>query len=158
MGSALQSRGRAGRVALIAAFGVAAATSGCTPDLEFDNVVPVVTAVGPIGLVGQDTVRMHLWVQDYEADPVDVAVTWEAQGAEAKAIVTAPGGHGLVGLTSDPEWPGMEHVIMWDVTGVPRETPLRIAITPDDRRAGAGDPVTTEPFTLSAGVAEPITF
>lgn len=139
-------RVRAGALTLLAL-----AAGGCAEPLLFDNVVPVVTGLGPVVPDGEGRARVSLWVQDWDGDPVDVALVYEVQGQGEKALVPAPGGHGDVGLSSDPEWPGREHVFLWDLTDVPAGAQLRLRATPDDRLAGTGDTLETPAFDIAVG-------
>lgn len=134
----------------------AVSLGACNEPLLFDNVVPVVTGLGPVVPMGPDTARITLWVQDWEGDPVDLELVFVVPGQEPKPLVAVPGGHGDVGLTSAKEWPGREHVFFWDTTGIAPSTKLRVRVTPDDLRAGAGDPLETTEFTLEVGLPAPV--
>lgn len=153
MGRPVQSHRGVRRVragALIALVGGLALT-GCTEPLLFDNVVPVVTGLGPVVPDGVGRMRVSLWVQDWEQDPVDVELVYEISGKGEKPLVSAPGGHGDVGLSSAADWPGREHVFIWDVSDLPAGAKVRLRVTPDDLRAGAGDPLQTPEFDVGVG-------
>lgn len=135
---------------------VAVSVGGCTEPLLFDNVVPVITGLGPVVQDGPDRVRVSLWVQDWERDPVDVELVYIESGKGPKALAPAVGGHGDVGLTSETDWPGKEHVFVWDTSGLPASMKLRLRVTPDDGRAGEGDPLETPEFELGVGLSAPV--
>jgi len=51
--------------------------------------------------------RVGVWVQDLEGDPVDLVVT-DGSGNEVPEVL----GHGAVGLTSEPGLPGAAHELI----------------------------------------------
>lgn len=158
MGSAVQSRARVrriGGVTLLLALLPLGLTAGCTSALELDDVVPRITGLGPVTEAEPDRASVYLWVQDFDSDPVDVQVLYEVSGGKPIPIEIAAGGHGLVGLSSDREWPGQEHLIIWDTTGIAKDAKIRLSVIPDDRVAGRGDTLRTPEFTLAAGLEEP---
>lgn len=156
MGRSLQSIGRVRRGAQLALTLLAVSFGGCTDPLLFDNVVPVITALGPVVQDGPDRVRISLWLQDWERDPVDVELVYIEAGKAPKPLVQALGGHGDAGLTSEKDWPGMEHVFVWDTSGLPPTAKLRLRVTPDDARAGEGDALETPEFELGVGLPTPV--
>ncbi len=78
---------------------------GCDNETRYDNSCPRINHVGEAYWDGQ-TLHLGLWVQDLEADPVDLMVTDDA-GAEVDGVQ----GHGTVGLSSAMEYPGLPHVL-----------------------------------------------
>ena len=129
----------------------------CTSAVEFHNVQPRLTWAAvdpPEGEVAQLTV----WVSDHEGDVVDLDIRWQAAGGDPAPIVLAPGGHGVVGLTTDlalfdPN--GQPHAILWDTTDVP-EGPISLRLVADDGSSGATLAVRTPTFTLVEGSPEPV--
>jgi hypothetical protein len=132
------------------------AAPGCTYEVSFHNVQPRVTwlAVAP---AVDDVVAMHVWVRDHEGDPVDLAVDWSADGGEAQGITLAPGGHGLVGLTTaDPtgDVDGVAHLILWDVSDVSGAS-LVLDVQADDRVSSPTAVHRSPAFTLVDGLTMP---
>jgi hypothetical protein len=136
--------------------------AGCAAKVRILNAVPRLTWVA-VAPVVDGVVEITLWVSDVDGDPVDVDARWDvdprAAGALGEPLVMAPGGHGLVGLTTERgifDANGEVHVVRWDVTGVTAGTPIRLHLLPDDLDAGPGQAVRTPPFTLTVGLPEPV--
>ena len=102
---------------------IAAVVSGllsCDIEVEIDDVVPRVTwfSAEP---VAEGVIEMTVWVYDLERKPVDLSVTWSLDDISQGAITLAPGGHGLLGLTTDgtpltdgrPSVDGQPHLLRW---------------------------------------------
>ncbi|MEZ4265005.1 MAG: hypothetical protein R3F39_01410 [Myxococcota bacterium] len=142
---------------------VALATlAGCADKVTILNVVPRLTWVAVAPPV-DGVVEITVWVSDTDGDPVDVDARWaedpKGAGVRGDSLRMAPGGHGLVGLTTegglfDPN--GEAHVVRWDVSDVNPQGPIRLHFVPDDLDAGVGQAVRTPPFTLSEGIPAPV--
>jgi hypothetical protein len=139
-----------------------ATLAGCADKVRILNVVPRLTWVAVAPAV-DGVVEITVWVSDADGDPVDVDARWASDPAPAgvlgETLVMAPGGHGLVGLTTedgifDPN--GEVHVVRWDVSDVNPAGAIRLHFVPDDLDAGPGQAVRTPAFTLSAGIPEPV--
>jgi len=76
---------------------------GCGAADELLNSCPRVTGVRVVGWDGAE-LRVGVWVQDLEEDPVDLVVT-DGTGKEVTDVL----GHGAVGLSSGAELPGAAH-------------------------------------------------
>lgn len=152
-------------VRLVGLIGSIVIAAACNEEFDFKNTQPVISAVGPVTMTTSTEARIHLWVVDYEGDPVDVDIqvgldgnTWRSLNAQEVS------GHGLLGLTSDPEFPGREHVVTWhtDISadlgfGLDPTVEVRIRVVPDDRRSGGGILLTSPGFKLVDGLTEPYT-
>jgi len=147
-------------LAIIVAAAVSALMS-CDVEVEIDDVVPRVTwfSAEP---VADGVIEMTVWVYDLERKPVDLTVNWSLDDVSQGAIVLAPGGHGLLGLTTDgtpltqgrPSVDGQAHLLRWALdSSVPSDAAITLAFTPDDRVAGPGATVNTPTFTPASGVA-----
>ncbi len=136
------------------------AFGGCDEELVLANALPRVTWVD-VAPAEDGVAAITVWVRDLEGDPVSLDVTWSAPGGAPTPIAIAPGGHGLVGLTTlegagDPN--GQPHLISWDVTAVP-EGQVTLTFVADDSAAGrtrassdvAATTVSTPAFPLSTG-------
>lgn len=138
------------------------ALAGCADKVTILNVVPRVTWVAVAPAV-DGVAEITVWVSDADGEPVDLDARWATDprgaGVRGDTLVMAPGGHGLVGLTTeeglfDPN--GAAHVVRWDVRDVDPTGPIRLHFIPDDLEAGPGPAVRTPPFTLSVGIPEPV--
>lgn len=137
----------------------------CNEQFDFKNTQPVVSAIGPVGMTDANDARIHLWIVDYEGDPVDVDIQISVDGGQWQSLTAEEiSGHGLLGLTSDTVFPGQEHVVTWHTnvsSDLGREfdvaQELRLRIVPDDRRSGGGVLLTTPSFKLIDGLSEPYT-
>ena len=76
------------------------ALAGCDLEVEIKNATPRVTWVAAAP-AADGVVDVTLWVYDLDQDPVDLTVTWSRDGVDQGPIALAPGGHGVVGLTTD---------------------------------------------------------
>ena len=85
---------------------LAIATAGCGNEPGMDNACPRIVGTGSVEWIGDD-LRMGIWIQDLEEDPVDLLVT-TSEGEEVEDI----GGHGVVGLTSSADLPGTPHELL----------------------------------------------
>lgn len=138
---------------------LAAAAGGCDDGVAVRNAAPAATwlAVQP---PEEGVAETTLWVFDRDGDPVDVSMRWRREGTEeGTPVALAPGGHGLVGLTTRvgtvrPQ--GEPHHVRWRVDEVPQDATIRLIVEPDDREAGAGRTVRTPPFTLAEGLPEAV--
>jgi hypothetical protein len=88
-------------VALALVFGA----GGCDSETEYDNSCPRINHVGEAHWDGE-TLQLGVWLQDLEADPVDLLVTDGAGGLVEDVL-----GHGVIGLSSSKEYPGQPHVL-----------------------------------------------
>jgi hypothetical protein len=137
------------RIALIST--VLLLVVGCDPGINVLNVQPVVTAIGPVTMDG-DEVTVVFWAYDYEENSVDAEVNVEAGGQTNPVVVT--GGHGLNGLTTSREDTGRAHILVFKPTGDPSES-VTLHITLTDDNGGRSDTAQLS-FTPSAGLAEPV--
>ena len=134
---------------------VASLCAACDSAPEFRNVQPRVTWVA-VGPPEQGVARITVWISDRDGDPVDLEVSWEAPGGSAQPITLGPGGHGVVGLTTDLavfDPAGQPHEIMWDVTGVP-EGAAQLRFVAEDGQTGRTAPVVSPVFLLPEGLSE----
>lgn len=88
-----------------AALALTMALGGCDGATQYDNSCPRINHVGEAYWDG-DTLHLGIWLQDLEADPVDLLVTDGSGGAVVDVF-----GHGAVGLSSGAEYPGQAHVL-----------------------------------------------
>jgi len=134
---------------------IAASAPSCESIVEVDNSAPRVTWVAvapPVDGVADITV----WISDIEGDPVSLELTWRSAGQSSAGttIVQAPGGHGVVGLTTHlatQESNGQAHLIRWDVSEVSGQVELRFL--PRDAE-DAGVVVVSPAFDVVAGLPE----
>ena len=108
--------------------------SGCGREAELKNACPRVVGTGSIEWIG-DELRVGVWLQDLEEDPVDLVVT-RANGDEIEGVT----GHGVVGLTSAAKLPGLPHEL----------------ILPGDQVA-SGEVVTLEPVDIDGCTGPAVT-
>ncbi len=92
-------------VAVAVALALLLGVGGCDDETEYDNSCPRINHVGEAYWDG-DTLQLGIWLQDLEADPVDLLVT-DGAGAAIDEVL----GHGVVGLSSSTEYPGQPHVL-----------------------------------------------
>ena len=132
---------------------------GCDGTIRIQNAAPSVTwlAVQP---PQQGVSRVTIWVSDLDGDSVDLEVTWRAEGESDDHIASfAPGGHGLVGLTTRDaifDENGQGHELLWEMEDVPLDQSVRLTFTPNDRNAGVGASGTSPPFTAQEGLPDPV--
>ena len=140
---------------------LAAASSlpACDAALTVRNAAPRVTWVVVQPPAAEEPAHLTVWVSDLDGDPVDLALTVRGADGADVALTLAPGGHGVIGLATreglgDPN--GQPHLVLWDTTQAPAG-PLVLTITPTDAQGDAGATVATPPFTLDAGLPDPVT-
>jgi len=126
---------------------------GCEATLEIDNAAPRVTffAAAP---ASDDVVDLTVWILDLDGEPVDLEVSYQADGGGSETPIWAPGGHGINGLTTldglfEPE--GQPHLLRWDVSGLDPSTSVRVTLVPDDL-LDRGETVTSPAFILADGL------
>ena len=135
----------------------------CDLEVEFTNAPPVATWL-QASEASDGIVDVTVWVYDLEQEPVDLEMTWSLDGEEQGAITLAPGGHGVLGLTTVDESTGSEgrpdpdgqpHLIRWSLPEqVTEQSRLQLHIVADDRVSTVG-PMTstsTEGFLPADGV------
>ena len=128
----------------------------CDSAVEMRNSAPRVTWIAVQPAV-DDVSVMTLWIQDQEGDPVDLEIRW-SQGASSANIEVAPGGHGLVGLTTrigQDDGNGQPHEIRWSTSGLQGQEPVELELRATDRQ-DAGPEVISPSFTLTEGLPEPV--
>jgi hypothetical protein len=108
--------------------------SGCDRESRLKNACPRVVNVGSVEWIGED-LRIGVWLQDLEEDPVDLVVTL-ANGDEIEGIT----GHGVVGLTSAAELPGQPHELL--LPGDQIESGEVVTLEPVDTDGCTGPAVT----------------
>ena len=78
--------------------------TSCDEGTDYGNACPRINHVGPAWWDGD--LHIGIWIQDLEAEPVDLVVTVDGKAVDAVY------GHGAVGLTSEAEFPGTAHEIV----------------------------------------------
>jgi len=126
----------------------------CDNGITLLNVVPEVTAVGPLTWdPDTKTATLTVWLRDHEAQAVDLNVEVIADG-QATPIV-AMGGHGLVGLTTAADAPGVAHILKWSPDSLSDSAKLTLRLTAIDSEGDTGPAFETPGFTLVAGLPQP---
>ena len=125
----------------------------CDLEVEFTNAPPAATWL-QASEASDGIVDVTVWVYDLEQEPVDLEMTWSLDGAEQGAITLAPGGHGVLGLTTvdessgpegRPDPDGQPHLIRWSLPDlVTEQSRLQLHIVADDRVSTVG-PMTSTP-------------
>ena len=76
-----------------------------------------------------------LWILDLDGEPVDLEVSYTADGGDDQTPVWAPGGHGTTGLTTLGgifEAEGQAHLLRWDVSELDPSASVRLTLVPGD--------------------------
>jgi hypothetical protein len=143
-------------LALTALFGLGGALTACSENIRFKNVVPAMGSLGPVVPPEDGVSTLWLSIVDYDRDPVDVALEIQLDGGPWAPLEEAAGpGHGTIGLTADPAFPGRVHFVLWDTAGIDADAEIRVRATPDDRQGGVGSPLETPSFSLGSGLSDP---
>jgi len=125
----------------------------CESTVELENAAPRVTFFAAAPAV-DGVVELTVWISDQDGDPVDLEVSWAADGSSAQTPQWAPGGHGLSGLTTvegrfDPA--GSPHLLRWDVSEVEANATVRFTMAPHDG-TDAGLEVISPAFVPADGI------
>ena len=141
-----------------------ASIQGCDAPVELYNAAPRVTWV-QVEPTSEGVAEITVWVFDVEGDPVDLDATWATPGGDQAALAMAPGGHGLVGLSTRGRQldetgkftaDGQPHLLLWDhaAAGLPATATVELHFTPSDKDDELGVSGTSPSFTLSDGLPE----
>lgn len=125
----------------------------CASAVEIENAAPRVTffAASP---AADGVVELTVWISDLDGDPVDLEVSWAADGAASQEPRWSPGGHGVNGLTTeegrfDPA--GSPHLLPWDVSEVDAGASVRFTFAPHDG-TDPGPEVQSPAFVPAEGI------
>ena len=125
----------------------------CQSTIEIENAAPRVTFFAASPAV-DGVVELTVWISDQDGDPVDLEVSWAAEGDSPQTPDWAPGGHGVNGLTTeegrfDPA--GAPHLLRWDVSEVELGESVQFTFAPHDG-TDAGLEAVTPGFVPADGV------
>ena len=125
----------------------------CQSTIEIENAAPRVTFFAASPAV-DGVVELTVWISDQDGDPVDLEVSWAAEGDSLQTPDWAPGGHGVNGLTTeegrfDPA--GAPHLLRWDVSEVDLAESVQFTFAPHDGTDAGLESVTPD-FVPADGV------
>ena len=140
-------------VRIIVLAGLCAPMIACDSGVRFENVAPMVTAIGPLTQLAEGDVRMFLWVRDHEEDPVDAHFILVNNDKE-EVPLSITGGHLSIGLTTSNDATGAPHELVWTPPEGLKE-PIQLRVVVQDWHGADSGEYETIFFSLADGLPTP---